>query len=86
MKWLGKQIEWLKSFLSEPREEGEALKGSSKRLNMFLVILVFLIQYSKLTWENKELMDIPQTWAIVILCILGFGSYLAYLKNKNGSS
>ncbi len=83
MNWIKQQIEWVKSFLSEKKtDNGEIGKGSSKRLFMLLVISVFLIQYSKITWETKQLTDMPMNWSVVILCILGFGTFINYLEKK----
>ncbi len=84
MNWIKQQIEWVKSFLSEPRKECEALKGSSKRLNVLLIVLTFVIWYGKIAWAKKEFIDIPDTWAWILVLVLGYGSYLTYLRIKNG--
>ena len=67
-KWIGTQIEWLKSFLSE-----ETGLGSSKRLMGFLVILAFLFSYVKTTLYNNKIEDIPVNWAFAIAAIIGIG-------------
>jgi hypothetical protein len=71
--WIEVQIEWLKSFFSEP--DG---KGSSKRLLSAAVVTGFLIPYIKVSIEKSALSDIPMVWAITICGILGI-NVLDYL-------
>lgn len=82
--WFTDQIEWLKSFLSDPNG-----KGSSKRGISIATVVVFLTAYLKLALVKTELMDIPPTWAVIILGVLGLGIYSNTKEvktNGNGSS
>lgn len=76
MNWLGKQIEWLKQFLSD--EQGQA---SSKRLMSFLVVLAFLQSYVRVSFVTNTIQDIPMNWAFVIPAILGIGVIANKIEN-----
>lgn len=61
------QIEWVKSFFSEP----DTGKGSNKRLLSSAVVTAFLIPYFRVSLSSKHLEDIPYIWAIMIGSIIG---------------
>lgn len=73
------QIEWVKSFLSDPSG-----KGSSKRASGIAVIAVFLIAYLKIALVQKDLLDIPATWAFLIAGIIGLGIVNNHIEGKYG--
>jgi len=77
MDWIAKQIEWLKSFLSE--DNGTA---SSKRLMGFLVVLAFLFSYIKTTLISHQLEDIPINWSFMIAAIIGLGVWSNIVEKK----
>jgi hypothetical protein len=71
VSFLVAQLEWLKSILSEP--DG---KGSFRRVGSFLVIGHFIKYYGTIAGATKALPEIPETWVIIILTLLGFSSIL----------
>ncbi len=71
LKWIKEQIEFIKSFFSEPPDNSGAMKGSSKRLLSFLVVLTFIIPYWKVSLASNKLEDVPEIWALLIASILG---------------
>lgn len=77
MKWIKEQIEWAKSFFSE--SDG---KASNKRLISTGVVLAFLFAYVKTALYNNKIEDIPVTWAMLIIGILGLGTWQG-LKGTN---
>lgn len=74
--WIGKQIDWLKDFLSD--SNGNA---SSKRLMSFLVILAFLQSYIRVSFVTNTLQDIPMNWAILIPMLIGLGVWANKVEN-----
>lgn len=69
--WISKQYEWLKSALNETGED----KASFKRISASAMIILFIISYSKIAIPSKTLIDIPDTWALLIGgIILGLGA------------
>ncbi len=79
------QVEWLKGFLSDPNG-----KASSKRGISVASVVVFLVAYLKIALATTTLIDIPPTWAVMILGILGLGIYsnrtdYKSLLNGNGN-
>lgn len=74
--WIGKQIDWLKDFLSD--SNGNA---SSKRLMSFLVILAFLQSYMRVSFVTNTLQDIPMNWAILIPMLIGLGVWANKVEN-----
>jgi len=77
MKWISDQIEWLKSFFSEPDTSG---KASMKRLISFFVVAAYLFSYMKTSIINLKLEDIPINWAFLIAGLLGLGTLDAWVK------
>jgi cobalamin biosynthesis protein CobD/CbiB len=81
--WFNKQLDWAKSFLSEP--DG---KASHKRAIGTAVVIVFLISHLRISLATQEVIDIPLQWAFTIWGILGLGiadKYVSFkLKNGNG--
>ncbi len=85
MSWINAQIEWLKSFLSEPiNGSGEIDKGSSKRLASVSVIATFVFITIKTALKTETIPDIPDTWWFLIASILGITGIIDYFKNRKG--
>lgn len=82
MNWLQKQIEWIKSFFSEHKKNGEELKGSSKRVAALTVTYVFAFSYIKVALATSTIPDIPEGWRWVLLIVLGVTGFADVLKNK----
>jgi hypothetical protein len=90
MNWVEKNIEWLKSFVSETYENGVAGKASSQRLIELFVVGAFLIAFLKVTLalailpgvSALALLDIPWGWATVIIGILGIKVYQKQAADK----
>ena len=76
VNYIKTQIEWVKSFLSEP--DG---KGSNKRLISFAVVGSYLFAYIKTTLFTNKIEDIPPVWALTIGSILGLGIIDVVAKN-----
>jgi len=79
--WFGKQLTWVKSFLSEsPNGEGVA-KGSSKRIAAIAVSFTFVYtalgEYSK----TGNIPEIPESWQWVLFIVLGVTGLGDVLKN-----
>ena len=81
MKWLAEQIEWLKSLVSEVLPNGQ-LKLSHKRVISLAVVWSFIFTYARVSWDQKVVTDIPQTWALLITAILGLGIYSNIANSK----
>ena len=81
MSWIGKQIEWLKSFFQEPNIEG---KASMKRLLMFVVTISYLHSYVKVTLAEQKLVDITDNWMFFLAGIIGLGILDKYVDYKKG--
>jgi len=77
MNWIDKQIDWLKSFFSEP--DG---KASMKRLIMFWIAVAFIGAYVKIAILNSEITDIPMNWSFLLSAILGLGILDKYVQYK----
>ena len=80
INWISKQIEWCKSFLSEPIERGG--KASIKRLISFIVVMSFLQAYIKTTLDTKVITDIPSNWMFLIAGIIGLHILDKYVESK----
>jgi len=76
MEWIKKQIEWLKSFLSE-----ESGKASIKRLIMFWISVAFIGAYVKIAVASEQITDIPSNWMFLLAGILGLGILDKYVQN-----
>lgn len=86
MEWLKLQWEWIKSFASEPPDANGFVKGSQKRFLSFWVVIAFIVAWFKKMLEMKPadpIPDIPPTWAVLILAILGLGIYANQISSKN---
>jgi len=81
MKWLDKQVEWFKSFFSEP--DG---KASNKRLIGFSVVGAFLFSWVKTSLSTMVIQDIPINWAFLITAILGLSVWGNIQKDKVATS
>lgn len=77
VKWIERQIEWAKSFLSEPSG-----KGSSKRAMSVGVVVVFLIAYLRISLETQRMEDMPINWSLMIAGIIGLGILDKLVDNK----
>ena len=79
LEWLNNQFEWLKSIFSE---DG---KGSFRRITSFMVIVLFIRNYSMLTIRSTDskLAEIPETWVLVLLVLIGYSSVLSMTKIFN---
>lgn len=66
VKWLKEQFEWLKSFASD--KDG---KASSKRLLSIITTVVMLSSYTKISWANKQIIELPWNNMLVILGCVG---------------
>lgn len=85
MNWWKEQWNWLKSFASEPPDEKGFMKGSQKRFLGFWVVIAFVSAWFKkvmIMSPTDEIPDIPPTWAILILAILGLGIYANHISKK----
>jgi len=78
-KWLSKQWEWIKSIFTEP--DG---KTSFRRIFSAIIILEFVRVYERVSWYNKKMEDITDTWLILILTALGYSILDAWIKGKFG--
>lgn len=84
MKWINSQIEWIKSFLSEPiNGSGVIDKGSSKRLAAVGVTFTFMFTYIRVALGTNTIPDIPEAWIWLISAILGITGIVDYLKARN---
>ena len=84
-EWLKAQWEWIKSFASEPPDVSGYIKGSQKRFLSFWVVLAFVIAWFKKMMNMNPadpIPDIPPTWAVLILAILGLGIYANQVATK----
>lgn len=89
--WIARQIEWLKSFLSDTYENGIAGKASSQRLFETAIVIAFLIAYLKVTIAliiapgiaPLTLLDIPSVWAMTLIGILGIKTYSKKKSDDN---
>lgn len=66
MEWIRTQIEWIKSFVSEPSG-----KASIKRLISIAVVAAFLQSYLKVAYATMKIEDIPSNWMMLIAGIIG---------------
>lgn len=83
MKWINTQIEWVKSFLSEPiNGSGVIDKGSSKRIASIGVTFTFIYTYIKSSIAQSSMPDIPETWVFILLVVLGVTGAVDYMKAK----
>jgi len=83
MDWIKEQIEWFKSFLSEPiNGSGKIDKGSSKRVAAISVTATFVYTYIKTSFQQKAMPDIPEMWLFLILVVLGVPGIIDYFKGK----
>jgi len=82
MNWIERQIEWGKSFLSESYKIGVAGKASSRRVIELGVVWAFIFSYVKIAIASATVIDIPTTWGMVILGILGIKVW-DRIKNKD---
>ena len=71
MNWLGKQWEWIKSFLSESSNGNGIQKGSSKRIASITVIVVFALTYLSKAAASSTIPDIPEGWRWLLFIVLG---------------
>ena len=70
MNYFFQQIEWVKQFFQE--DNG---KASSKRLFSAVIVFVFTLSYFKVVLQTDKLIDIPDTWAMLLGgIILGLGA------------
>ncbi len=86
VEWLKKQWDWIKSFISEPPDANGYVKGSQKRFLSFWVVIAFVAVWFKKTMSMKPeepIPDIPPTWALLILAVLGLGIYANHIASKN---
>lgn len=84
MKWINTQIEWIKSFLSEPiNGSGVIDKGSSKRLASIAVTFTFVFVYTKVALQTQTVPDIPDMWVFILSAVLGITGLVDYFKAKN---
>lgn len=80
--WIARQVEWLKSFISEA--DG---KGSHKRLISVMIAWVFVFNYNRIAWSKSDLLDVPDVWAMLLAGIIGLGiAATAFTTKKNGSA
>lgn len=85
MKWINTQIEWIKSFLSEPvNGSGKIDKGSSKRVAALTVVYTFAYTYIKSAEKQEGMPDIPMEWMGLILIVLGVQGVLDWFKGRSG--
>jgi hypothetical protein len=83
MKWINAQIEWIKSFLSEPiNGTGVIDKASSKRLASIAVTFVFCYTYIKTSFQQQAMPDVPEMWVFLLLVVLGVTGAVDYMKSK----
>jgi hypothetical protein len=83
LNWLKEQIEWFKSFLSEPMNgSGKIEKGSTRRIAILGVTYTFVYTYIKTSFETKAMPDIPDMWVLLILVVLGVPGVMDYFKGK----
>lgn len=76
MEFLKKQLEWIKGFLSE--KDG---KASSKRLLSTIIVVAFVVTYSKVALFNKELIDLPTNWLILLPTLIGINVWANKVAN-----
>jgi len=87
--WFEKQLQWIKSFLSEKELIDGKLVGSSKRVATITVIYLFahtIIKVGEGT-QWKTMPSISWEWAVLIGGILGINVYDSIKKkqiNKGG--
>ncbi len=83
MNWINTQIEWFKSFLSEPiNGSGTIDKGSSKRIASLGVTFTFIFVYIKTALASSSIPEIPDTWVFMLGTVLGIQGLVDYFKNK----
>ena len=82
MNWINTQIEWLKSFLSEPLNGDPVQKASSKRIASLGVTFTFMFVYIKTAITSISIPEIPDTWVFMLGTVLGIQGLVDYFKNK----
>jgi len=85
IKWLEKQVEWIKSFLSESPNGTGVQKGSSKRVAAIGVTVTFIYTYTKIAIANNAMPDIPEGWRWVLFIVLGVTGTADVIKQKFGN-
>lgn len=75
--YIKEQIEWLKTFLSDP--DG---KGSNRRAISFIVVIMFCHSYLKVSLATNTIQDIPEFWALLIATLCGFSIWEKKVQNK----
>lgn len=83
MKWLSKQWEWIKSFLSEPANGDGIQKGSNKRVAATAVTFTFVFTYLRTAMESKAMPDIPDMWVFILAAVLGITGVVDWMKAKS---
>lgn len=89
MNWAEKNLEWLKSIISDTYVNGVAGKPSSRKIMEFMVIWAFVVSYFKIAIASATVIDMPVTWGMVIIGILGlkvYGTIKSNTANKEGVS
>jgi len=80
-QWLDKQVEWLKSFISEVMEDG-IQKGSSKRVAQLTVTFVFAFNYTRIALGKEVLPDVPDSWIFLVGVVLGITTIADYFSRQ----
>lgn len=84
--WINTQIEWVKSFFSEQKTFGEkvVLKGSSKRIAIYVLLYAFTINYAEIVKRTtgNEMPDIPPGWALFLGAIIGVNILELYVRGR----
>lgn len=82
MKWFNTQIEWVKSFFSEPMNGDIIQKASSKRIASLGVTFTFMFVYIKTALASVSIPEIPDTWVFMLGTVLGIQGLVDYFKTK----
>lgn len=83
MSWIKTQIEWLKSFFSEPiGTTGIIDKASSKRLVSITIAFTFIFITLRVAEKTSTIPEIPDSWWILIASIVGITGIIDYFNRK----
>lgn len=83
LEWIKEQFTWLKGFFSEQTPSGQ--KASSRRIISLAITWAFIITYIRVSWDQRQVPDIPQTWALLFAAILGLSIYANKVNNAKGN-
>lgn len=81
--WLNIQVEWLKSFISHGALPGQAQKGKTQSVAVFVVMWTFAFTYIRVSLATQTFVDIPMNWALMIAFVIGAKIYDSTQAAKN---